>query len=290
MSLVESEGRPPIGKETRPLVSVVIPTWNSLSNGKAVHRTIRSVVAQGLATEVIVVDNKSRDGTQEVCVQEGARVYEIAGSRSQARNIGVQMATGDFVLFLDSDHELEPGCLREAIRLANEQNLDAVFLKTRYLVQDAKGRIAISPLELELRLREGIRFPNLYRRSSIAGLKFREDLDLGEDFVFLETLIRRGARIGYMSWGLLHYAQAGIQPVWRRSVQYGRAYRQAGSVPNTPNFVFELLPWTLHGLRSYWELLKSQPKDALFLSLFLLTKYTGFLFGYVSRGGRPPRR
>src|SRR2546426_3913976 len=57
-------------------VSVIIPSWNSMSAGKSIDRAIRSVLSQGLQkVEVLVVDNLSTDRTTEVCAQRGVALY-----------------------------------------------------------------------------------------------------------------------------------------------------------------------------------------------------------------------
>ncbi|HEX9429692.1 MAG TPA: glycosyltransferase family A protein [Candidatus Bathyarchaeia archaeon] len=282
MNFLQDGGRIESGAgKNSPTVSVVIPTWNSMSNNKCVERTLHSVISQGVDAEVVVVDNFSKDSTRAVCELLGARVYQKSTSRSDARNFGLEVTHGDFVLFLDSDHELEPGALTEALHRATEQELDAVFLKTTFLQIDSNSRVSNSPLELELRLRGGVRFPNLIRRSSMQQIRFRADLDLGEDHVFMESLLGRGARIGSMDWGLRHYSKAGLAPVWERSVQYGRAYRRNHDLPNKSKFQSELGVWNSTGIRAYYTLLQSSPWEAFTLAWFLVVKYVGFAFGYI---------
>jgi glycosyltransferase involved in cell wall biosynthesis len=210
-------------------------------------------------------------------------------SRSEARNFGLEVADGDFVLLLDSDHEVEAGALEQALRLAEAEGLDGVFLKTTYLQIDSDNRVSTSPLELELRLRGGVRFPNLLRRSSVRDVRFRRDLDLGEDYAFMENLSRKGVRIGSMDWGLLHYSEAGLAPVWKRSVQYGRAHRRSHDLPNKSRFLSELGIWNSVGVRGYFALLHTSPRDAFQLAWFLAFKYVGFVFGYLVPSPRAVR-
>ncbi len=79
-------------------ISVVIPTLNS-------EKTIRVAVSSSLkvADEVIVVDSFSTDRTVEIAEHEGARVLQVRGSRLIARVEGAKIASGDYVVNLDSD-------------------------------------------------------------------------------------------------------------------------------------------------------------------------------------------
>lgn len=93
-------------------ISVVIPTYN---RAEMLRRTLNSVLAQTRpADEVIVVDDGSTDNTREVVESFGPGVkyvYQENAHLSAARNTGQKHATGDALLFLDSDDLLEPEAL-----------------------------------------------------------------------------------------------------------------------------------------------------------------------------------
>ena len=101
------------------LVSIVIPTYNSLSG---IRRCLRSIQSQTYRPiEIVVVDKNSGDGTAEV-VRENtmARIYSCEGERTTAKNFGVAQAKGTYVLFLDSDMELSDRVVEECIAQANQ--------------------------------------------------------------------------------------------------------------------------------------------------------------------------
>jgi glycosyltransferase involved in cell wall biosynthesis len=89
----------------RPKVSVVIPTYNRAAK---VQKGITSVLAQTFSDlEVIVVDDGSSDGTEQVLAEKfGGRIRYYAQTNqgaSVARNKGVEQARGEWTAFLDSD-------------------------------------------------------------------------------------------------------------------------------------------------------------------------------------------
>lgn len=86
-----------------PLVSVVIPTFNS---ERDIGDAIDSVLAQSYSNiEIIVVDDGSTDDTVDIVRgYKRVRLFQQANQGSAvARNLGIWNATGDYVAFLDSD-------------------------------------------------------------------------------------------------------------------------------------------------------------------------------------------
>ena len=87
-------------------VSVIIPTYNRETT---ILRAVQSVLDQTYSNlEVLVIDDGSTDGTAEIVngiVDERVKyiVLEKNGGPSNARNVGVQMAEGEWIAFQDSD-------------------------------------------------------------------------------------------------------------------------------------------------------------------------------------------
>ncbi|WP_346621253.1 glycosyltransferase [Blastococcus montanus] len=95
----------------RPVVSVVIPTYN---RGTVLRRTLQGVLAQTVRDlEVLVVDDGSTDGTPELLAGcADPRVRYLRQPRNAgvgaARNRGLREARGEFIAFLDDDDEWLP--------------------------------------------------------------------------------------------------------------------------------------------------------------------------------------
>jgi glycosyltransferase involved in cell wall biosynthesis len=107
----------------KPLLSVVIPTWN---REHVVCEAVESALQQRhRAVEVIVVDDASTDNTAELLKSTfGARIHllRLATRRGPgaARNAGALLACGEFVAFLDSDDVWLPGKLDAELRVFEE--------------------------------------------------------------------------------------------------------------------------------------------------------------------------
>ena len=122
------------------LVSVIITAYNY---GKYIERAIRSALNQSLAQdhyEIIVVDDASTDETPRILENYKDSVKYLRLSKneglSNARNIGIQKARGQFVVFLDADDYIQGDLLKvQSVFLTENNRLDAVSVDY-YLVNE----------------------------------------------------------------------------------------------------------------------------------------------------------
>lgn len=125
----------------QPLVSIIIPTYN---RAHLIGETLDSVLAQTYINwECIVVDDGSTDGTSELmeayCAKDLRFQYHhrpkdrLPGGNA-ARNYGVELSNGRFLIFLDSDDLLSKSCLKSRVQTMKEhKELDfAVFTTRRF--------------------------------------------------------------------------------------------------------------------------------------------------------------
>lgn len=95
-------------------ISVIIPCYNY---GRFLPDAVNSVLGQkkdGLAVEIIVVDDGSTDDTAAVAQRLGSSIqyiYQENQGLSAARNTGIRAARGDYLVFLDADDLLTAGTL-----------------------------------------------------------------------------------------------------------------------------------------------------------------------------------
>jgi rSAM/selenodomain-associated transferase 2 len=98
------------------MISVVIP---ALDEEAALPATLRALLAQPGAGEVIVVDGGSSDRTREIAASfPGVRVIGAPRGRARQMNAGARLATGTWLLFLHADTRLPEAALAQIAALA----------------------------------------------------------------------------------------------------------------------------------------------------------------------------
>jgi len=107
---------------TKPLVSILIPAYNS---EEWITDTLRSALAQTWERkEIIVVDDGSRDRTAEVARQFASNQVKVVtkenGGAAAARNHALQLSQGDYVQWLDADDLLAPDKIERQLAAMGE--------------------------------------------------------------------------------------------------------------------------------------------------------------------------
>lgn len=150
-----------------PLVSVVVPTRNVV---RTVRACLESVRAQDHpAVELVVVDNASTDGTFEIAEELADVAVRGGPERSAQRNRGVELAAGEWILWVDSDMVLRPSVTRLAVATAERAGAVAVSIPE---ISVGPGYwTAVRALERSCYQDDpGLANPRLVRRELIAGM------------------------------------------------------------------------------------------------------------------------
>ncbi|MEK7310660.1 MAG: glycosyltransferase family 2 protein [Chloroflexota bacterium] len=100
-----------IGKNDQPEVTVVLPCLNEAATvGRCVEKALRSFEASGLRGEVVVSDNGSSDGSQEIAGKAGARlVHAKRRGYGSAYLYGIAEARAPIIVIADSDDTYDLG-------------------------------------------------------------------------------------------------------------------------------------------------------------------------------------
>ncbi len=94
------------------MISVIVPVYNIK---EYLPRCVRSITAQTYGRlEILLVDDGSTDGTGELCDKLASEDFRIRvyhqknGGSSSARNMGLRLASGEYIGFVDSDDYIDP--------------------------------------------------------------------------------------------------------------------------------------------------------------------------------------
>lgn len=199
------------GAASQVAMSVIVPVYNTRAY---LEECVRSVESQTFTDfELLLIDDGSTDGSGALCdslSRQDARirvVHQKNQGRSAVRNNGVDMARGEYVLFIDSDDFTEPEMFAEMVGAARQNDADVVMC--RYNMMDHRhnilsthgdtGRRVISSLDataMVMKDREirSYLWNKLIRRSVFDGVRFPADRNY-EDMATVYRLIDRANKV-----------------------------------------------------------------------------------------------
>lgn len=123
-------------------ISVIVPVYNSID---CLEKCVRSICAQTYSNlEILLIDDGSTDGTDQLCerlAREDQRIrtyHKKNGGASSARNIGIRLASGEYLGFVDSDDHIEPYVYEEMMKALEERGCLAAQISRDE--EDEEGR------------------------------------------------------------------------------------------------------------------------------------------------------
>lgn len=206
-------------------VSIIIPVYNVIAY---LGECVNSVLAQTYHDfEIILIDDGSTDGSGAVCdryadVDERIRVIHKENSGpSDARNMGIDACTGDYLYFLDSDDVIAPNTIAHMVQCLNER-VDVVMAgiqcfsgQCSFMRDDADDHVEeLTPVEAarKMLLPGGIGHEaggTLYARSLWDDVLFPSGL-LYEDYATVYRVIGKCHMVAILDETLYYYrASAG---------------------------------------------------------------------------------
>ena len=184
-------------------ISVIIPVYNVELYLK---RCVNSVLRQeNISFEIILVDDGSTDSSGNICNEYTAKYPEIKcihitnSGPSTAKNVGYDIATGNYISFIDSDDEIKPDMFSQMLKSGYQHDADIVCCN--YIQIDEEGNISHTEhtsQEYVLTQDEALKailikdkiysqcWTKIYKRETMEkyGVKNTEGLKTEEDFIY----------------------------------------------------------------------------------------------------------
>jgi glycosyltransferase involved in cell wall biosynthesis len=190
------------------LVSIIIPVYNVK---EYLTECIESVLNQSYKfIEIILIDDGSNDGSGDICDEYALKdkrikvMHQQNAGVSAARNAGIDISTGEYIAFLDSDDTLDDNIIETAVQKASDDNTiylwgyrlnkDGVISNGPELYVDniTQPEIIASVISLKSKERElgdyfravwgKLFYANIIKQNKIY---FPENVYIGEDAIFL---------------------------------------------------------------------------------------------------------
>lgn len=205
-------------------ISVIIPVYNTRDYVRA---CVDSILSQTLRPwEVILVDDGSTDDSGAVCEDIAAAhpdivrvIHQENGGIAVARNRGLEVCTGEYLSFIDSDDYLEPDTYEHLTGLIDAYDADMAVGEMwvekldgqRYCRMNKPLRCCWNTEEALIELNSyrtlHVSFcPALIRRETMGDMRFPE-VRICEDYALMYRMIAACRRVAYSSRPLYHYIQ-----------------------------------------------------------------------------------
>lgn len=217
-------------------VSVIIPVYNVQSY---LNRCVNSVINQTLSDlEIILVDDESPDDCPRICDEYAKKdnrvrvIHKKNGGLGFARNSGLEIATGEYVAFLDSDDFIDKDAYLFLYRLCEKENLDAVYYtyqiftsngrckghnpstletiydgnsRAKHLSLEMVGSLPFEKADRNVQMSSCTAF---YRRETIEknNIRFHSERELiSEDLIFNIDFLAKANRVSVIPTSFYHY-------------------------------------------------------------------------------------
>ena len=209
-----------------PLVSIIIPSYN---HSKFIGKALKSVLDQSYQNwEAIVIDNQSTDETDKILAMFNDNRFKYFkinnnGIIAKSRNLGIKLAKGEWIAFLDSDDWWTFDKLEVCLKNNNNDNVDFIYHdlvikydkpKLNLFRKGFKGRQLNKPILTDLLVR-GISEGNAIGNSSaivrkkilnqIGEISENKDLVASEDYNTWLRIARITDKFKYVNKKLGYY-------------------------------------------------------------------------------------
>jgi len=267
-------------KIKKPLVSIVIPTYNS---EKTLAKCLESIKNQTYKNiEVIVVDKFSKDRSVEIAKRFRAKVFFKGPERASQVNFGVKKARGKYIYRVDSDFVLEPTVVEEAVKKCEEEGYDAIAIHNTSdptISFWSKVRKFERDCYRDDELNIAARFFKKEVFETIGG--FNESLVAAEDYDFHNRLLEMGFKVGRIKSQEVHIGEPkSLWEIAKKHYYYGKTIGEFIKV-NPRKGIKQLSPIRPAFIR-HWKKFIRHPILSLGFIIYQFVRYFSAGLGFLT--------
>lgn len=217
-----------------PEVSVVVPVYNS---EKYLEQCLDSLLCQTFSNfEVVCVNDESSDRSLQILEEYAEKDHRISvrtiknnvRGAGRARNTGLDVAKGEYVVFLDSDDYFEPNLLEGCVDLARKTDSDIVIYDARRVSDNNEINVGAPFVRYELipggifsgrkigdrifQIVMGASWTLFLKKAFVdrEHLRFQEDVYMADDIFFTYTSLACAERLTILKDRLLNYRENNV--------------------------------------------------------------------------------
>lgn len=292
-------------------VSIILPVYNS---EKTIRRIIDSIIAQTEPSwELIVIDDGSTDSSPTIIDQYSELdtricvVHKSNGGVSAARQTGLLMVRGDYVIHADSDDWIDSDMLENMLNAIGDSDILITDFysnaenQTVSIQAPSNCKDNIEILKDLFSTLHGSCCNKLVRTATIRkyGAQFFAGINFAEDLLFfVQLLVNSEVKVTYLNKAYYHYYcptshQSLCSSYSKKYLQMGRMFVEKIEVILPPNIKDEIVGKYKIGLKfgafehpiyTKEEYLSIYPKAEKYMSLLNLSRVNSFLFRMSMHG------
>ena len=221
--------------------SIIIPIYNA---SPYLAFSLESLLSQPFQDfELILVDDGSTDESASICDAYAAKddrikvLHEAHHGVAHSRQVGLETAKGEYILYVDADDTVEPGMIVDMYQEAVTQKADMVICDYRELTYDGEVYRKQEPTALsgEAILEDilsgklyGALWNKMMRREWLLQTKasFPLELAMREDLIFLSQCLPYASKIAYIPKAFYGYERRNASALTSHYVNESPAYYQ----------------------------------------------------------------
>ena len=204
-------------------ISIIIPVYNA---GSYISSCLKSVIEQSYTNwEVILIDDGSTDNSKEIYEKIASKNNKVKVFRqnnkgvSSARNLGLEKANGDYIVFLDADDWIDRIFLERMLEVIEKEDADIVqcnfyyaneneHIERKHIRPSYSIRNNMNELQLDILYREYDEKKNdcsvgamrgvwgkIFKSSIIKKITFNEEIDIFEDGIFVLNALQNSKKV-----------------------------------------------------------------------------------------------
>lgn len=193
-------------------LSIIVPVYNV---EEYLPRCLDPLAEQSLGDyELILIDDGSTDGSGRICDEYARRYPGLVrvrhidnGGQGRARNIGIELARGEYLGFVDSDDWVDLSMYEKLCRRAEETGADVAVCDFLAKYEDGREEYLPACVQAHRLASAGSACNKVFHRDTVGDIRFPEGLWY-EDFYFSARLLLASRRTEFIPEPLYFYRQA----------------------------------------------------------------------------------